>query len=199
MRYSRILISLALLSATATSAIAQQSASPTNAIEPSADQLAIATRLMDVMMPPAQREAMVATIVDAIMQNVLAGITSNERIATSLSRIRGGQAVFDRFAERQRNLTQLSMRENLPSMIDAMAVAYARQFTAAELVEMERFFATPTGQAYVIKSSSIMADPAVAAWQRRVISADMERLPQEIERFAAELSELVEKDEGNGG
>jgi hypothetical protein len=177
-------------------ALAQTDVSPTVVAEPSATQLAAATRLMDVMMPPAQREAMTLAMVDAMLQNMATGVLNSDPIKTALEGRPEARPLFERFMERQRGLAQQSMRRNLPSMIDAMAIAYARRFTAVELAEMEAFFATPTGQAYVVQSGQILSDPAVAGWQQRVMAEDIERIPAELSRFRAELRELIEKESG---
>ncbi|HEX5183516.1 MAG TPA: DUF2059 domain-containing protein [Allosphingosinicella sp.] len=48
-----------------------------------------------------------------------------------------------------------------PDLRDGLAHAYARRFTVEQLTEMNRFFATPAGQAYASESMLIMIDPDV--------------------------------------
>lgn len=147
-------------------------------------------------MPPAQREAMTSAMVDAMLQNMATGLLNSDPIKTVFERRPEARPLFERFMERQRGLAQQSMRRNLPSMIEAMAMAYARRFTATELAEMEAFFSTPTGQTYVVQSGQIMTDPAVAAWQQRIMAEDIQRMPAEMSRFRAELRELMDEEDG---
>ena len=51
------------------------------------------------------------------------------------------------------------MTETEPSVRDALAHAYARRFTVAQLAELDHFFATPTGKAYVADSLTLMMSP----------------------------------------
>ncbi len=173
-------------------------AAPAALAEPSPERIAAATRLMDQMMPPAQREMMVAGMVEAMLNNIASGVMNNGPLKQVFEQTPAARPVFERFLARQRDLAQLSMRQNLPSMIDAMAIAYARRFTPAQIEDMAVFFATPTGQAYANESLSIMSDPAVAGWQQRVMAQDMERLPAEMTRLANELREVADKEDGNG-
>ena len=46
-----------------------------------------------------------------------------------------------------------------PGVRDALAHAYARRFTVAQLGELDRFFATPTGAAYAADSTTLMMSP----------------------------------------
>ena len=97
------------------------------------------------------------------------------------------KAVFDRFLARQQQLTLDQVNDQLPGLFDAMARAYARRFTVGQLGEIEAFFNTPTGRAYMTESMSIMSDPDIAAWQRQSIAASMDRLPTELERLRKDL------------
>jgi len=46
-----------------------------------------------------------------------------------------------------------------PEMREAVAHAYANHFTLAELEEIDRFFATPSGGKFAAQSMTIMTDP----------------------------------------
>lgn len=58
-----------------------------------------------------------------------------------------------------------------PGMRKGMSEAYAINFTAAELADIERFFTTPSGATFARKSYALASDP-------RLIAASMEALPQ---------------------
>lgn len=93
-------------------------------------------------------------------------------------------------------------------MQGGLAKAYARKFTAAQLTELNGFFATPTGKAYAHEWMALQADPEVMlAMVKAVpplvtkfmdrgpeIEADMKDLPKErgLEDFSeAELKKLA--------
>lgn len=63
-----------------------------------------------------------------------------------------------------------------PSMRDGLAHAYARKLTAAQLTELNAFFATPTGSVYASESMALGADPEVMVTM-------MKALPPVISKF----------------
>lgn len=65
-----------------------------------------------------------------------------------------------------------------PGMRKGMAEAYAIAFSAAELADIDRFFATPSGATYAEKSYALASDP-------RLMAAAMEGLPQMMAQFKA--------------
>lgn len=95
-----------------------------------------------------------------------------------------------------------------PPMRKGIARAYARKFNAAQLTEMNGFFATPTGAAYAAESFAIQYDPEVMATTMQAmpvmmakvmgsaadVEAKIKALPQErkiAELSAAELNQLA--------
>ncbi|MBB5706357.1 DUF2059 domain-containing protein [Sphingopyxis panaciterrulae] len=155
---------------------------------PASDRIAAAQSLIEVMMPAAQREEMMGQLVAVTMANVSAGMQQHFG-AAELAADPKAKTVFDRFVARQQQLTVEQLRTQLPGLFDAMARAYARRFTVAQLGEIETFFRTPTGRIYVTESMNIMSDPDIAAWQRQSIASSMERLPAELERLSQELKD----------
>lgn len=63
-----------------------------------------------------------------------------------------------------------------PGMRKGMSEAYAIAFTSAELTDIDRFFATPSGATYAAKSYALASDP-------RLMAAAMEGLPQMMAQF----------------
>jgi hypothetical protein len=64
-----------------------------------------------------------------------------------------------------------------PSIREGLAEAYARRFTASQLADMNRFFDTPSGQAYAANAMSIQTDPAVMSRMQAIVPVLMQRLP----------------------
>lgn len=155
--------------------------------EPNAEQLAAAKQLIDLILPPSQRIDMVNTMVGAMLKNMTDGILADPTLRSTLNERPEMASVFADFVERQRRKTESQMEASLPGLVEAMSRAYARAFTLSQLTDMQDFFATPTGQIYVVKSVSLMSDPDVAAWQRNSMQESMADMPSEIERLVSEL------------
>lgn len=65
-----------------------------------------------------------------------------------------------------------------PAVRKALARAYAREFSIAELAEMDRFFATPAGAHYAAKSLEITMDPEMMTAMTEVMPQMMEAMPE---------------------
>lgn len=95
-----------------------------------------------------------------------------------------------------------------PPMREGLARAYARKFSAAQLTQINAFFATPAGSAFAAQSFALQADPEVMAATMQAmpmmlskmmaggpqLEAQMKALPQErklSELSAADLDKLA--------
>jgi hypothetical protein len=178
---------LIALTATLTPSVAFAQAAPAVvAAEPDAARLASARQLLDQIMPPATREAMIQSMLTPMQANMRQGIMQSPGMQKALGNLKA-KAVFDRFLAKQDARTGTMLRESLPGMVDAMSRAYARRFDVAQLDDLKRFFATPSGQAYVANSFSIMADPDIAAWQRKLMSQAMTNMQDDIAAMAKDI------------
>ncbi len=64
-----------------------------------------------------------------------------------------------------------------PSIHEGLAEAYAARFTTSQLADMNRFFATPSGQAFAANVMTIQTDPAVMTRMQAIVPVLMQRLP----------------------
>lgn len=182
----RNLVAAGLLAATMpTAAVAQPAPASTTQVDPA--RLAAARELMSLIMPPAQREAMTNAMIGGVMANMTAGISNSANLEAAFAAQPAARAVWDRFIARQMQLATDDLQAEMPALIEVMAKAYARRFTLDQMADISAFFGTPTGQAYLRESMTVMSDPDVAAWQRRVMAESMGRVPAEMERFMNEL------------
>lgn len=101
------------------------------------------------------------------------------------------------FAERQRLTTKAIfdgmasvMAQFEPEMREGMAEAYASRFTAVELTEIERFFATPTGARFAAEAILIANDPAVAKRTQAMTPVMLKEMPALIARATAATAGL---------
>jgi hypothetical protein len=74
--------------------------------------------------------------------------------------------------------------------VTAMTRAYARRFSLAELADMKRFFASPSGQAYVQKSPTVMSDPDVMRWSQTMITRALDKAPAAAKALRDEINAL---------
>lgn len=183
----------ALLLATATLApfsAAAQTAPAAAAADVDPARLAEARKLIEIMMPPALREQMINGMVAGISDTLAKSMLDDPHIKKLIGEKPGARDVVMRFIDRQKQYTLAEMRTSLPGMFEAMARAYARRFTVAQMREMGAFFATPTGQLYIAQSSTIFSDPDVAGWMQQLMRRSMERAPAEVRTLQGELEKL---------
>jgi len=71
--------------------------------------------------------------------------------------------IVDRHIRASETEMKALVQQHLPGLLDAIAIAYAREFSLKELQELRAFVGTPTGQRFFARSAALMQDPAVAA------------------------------------
>lgn len=157
---------------------------------PEPERVEAARELLNILMPPAQREAMMLAMIEPMIANLEAGMMQAPELQAALSDNPDVRALFLDFVAVQRSRALESASANLPSMIEAMSRAYARRFTRREMREIGEFFETTAGRAYLQQSNSIMADPDIAAWQRETMARSMQHLQTDIQDFMTRLSAL---------
>jgi hypothetical protein len=158
------------------------------ATTPAPENLAIAREIIDIILPPENRDAIVARMSDTLMAQM-------RDAALRAADIRADpevQRILDRFLERYRAVASELNRDGVPVMFEAMARAYARMFSHDDLVQIRAFAATPVGRRYFQQAPELFADPDVAEANRaqmaRTLAAIqplMEELRREIDAHAA--------------
>jgi hypothetical protein len=176
-------VMMALALTVATPALAQNTT-------PDPARVASAKSLMDVIMPPAKREAMIDTIMRGMMNNINQMMTSSPEMAKAFGGDERALAIFEKFMKRQQESSISMLKANFPGMMDAMANAYARRFTSSQMGEMKAFFETPTGQVYIDQAATIMTDPDIAKWQQDLMAKGFANLPKDAEAMMAEIKAL---------
>ena len=176
----------ALLMATPAAA---QTPAARGASTPDPARLAAAERLLTVLLPPARFKTMIDGMTAAMEQNLLQSFRGNPALGGMFDdpRVR---PIFERYMTRLTTDSTATMRAAQPAMMVVMTRAYARRFTVAQLGELDAFFRTPTGQAYMDQGTTIMSDPDVADWQQQMMRQQFDRLPQAIAALTAELQAL---------
>lgn len=135
-----------------------------------AAKLAEAHGIIQIMYPPATRQQMLDKVMADMtgpMRNLpLAGITDP-----------GLKAIFRDYMDQTFGQMHAMVVRRLPDMIGAMTIAYAHQFTLAELKDIHTFALTPSGHDYFSHAATVLGDPAVKKVMVDLM-ADGQRLSQ---------------------
>ena len=191
MRHAFLGVALLAGAVAPSAAHAQGSAAAVAAPDPA--RLAAARELIDVLMPPESRARMIEGMIAPMLGNLQQGIAQSPMFSSAMAQDPQMQTQFAAFMDRQQTRTMTLMRDGLPSMVDAMARAYARRFDVAQCRDIKAFFATPSGRAYMQQSLTIMADPDVAAWQRSMMESSMAHMQADVAEFAKHVATPEQK------
>jgi hypothetical protein len=168
--------------------VAPMAASPVAAPAPA--NLAAATAVVDLIMPAASRDQMMDQMMAAMMQGMVGAMTQSPQLQAAFEKEPRARAIFEKSLARQQAETLADVKAQMPGMLTAMSRAYARMFSLAELDDMKRFFASPTGMTYVRKAPGIMSDPDVVAWSRTMIDRAVAKAPAQAKALADEIAAL---------
>jgi Uncharacterized protein conserved in bacteria (DUF2059) len=153
-------------------------------------RLTAATKLLDTMMPPARRAIMIDGLVAVSSANIAKGMSANPAFSKAFGDDPRVGPIFQKFMTTQQAEMRQLLTGNLPEMIAAMRNAYARRFSTEQMSEIQSFFASPTGQLYMEKGATVMADPDVSAWQQKMIGLQMAKMPDATRALATEIMAL---------
>lgn len=163
---------------------------PPDVVVPSPDRIEAATELLEILMPPGQRQAMISQMLGPMLANIEQGMAQSPEFQADFAENPQAQSLFTQFMARQRVRTIERMNAQLPDMFAAMTRAYARRFTENQMEEIGEFFESNAGRAYLRETNAIMADPDIAAWQRRFMAASMREVRAARDQFTAEMQSL---------
>lgn len=158
--------------------------------EPDAARLAAATRLVEVVMPPALREQMIEQTASAMVANVGKAVMGSPRMVTAFEKEPRARPIFERYMAKVADDTRTMMRDMMPDMITVMRRYYVRQLTVAQINEVHEFYATPTGKKFTLSAASVMADPEYGRLMQTTMAKVMERAPAQAKAMNDELKAL---------
>lgn len=133
--------------------VAAQPAAPVQGDEPA--KLAEAHAIIAIIYPPATRQQM--------MDKMLTEFTAPMRQSLPIDGITdpGLKSLFTDYMDQMFAAERPLLMSHLPTMLEAMAAAYAHQFSLAELKDIHAFAETPSGHLYFSRMMAILGDPAV--------------------------------------
>lgn len=184
----RLMITALLL--TVASPVFAQPAQIAAVTEPDPARLAAATRLVEVVMPPALRELMIEQSSGPMLDSLGKAMMNSPQMALAFAKEPRARPVFERFLAAQAAETRGMMRDMMPAMIRIMARSYARQLTVAQMVEARDFYATSSGQAFAIVGATVMSDPEFAGVMQQALVKSMATMPAKSKALVDEINAL---------
>lgn len=201
-------LGLSLLALPATAAMAQEA--PEEAVDPSRLVFARATvnhvfpegtyaRIMDKSMEMVTGSMLKATGEMALRDLAAIGGMPPEKVAEmgdgTLQQVI--EIMDPHYNQRMEASTRVMMREMgalmtqfEPAIREGLASAYAKRFTKAELMDLNAFFATPTGKAYAADSMILFMDPSVMGKMQEFMPVMMKQMPAVMEKVKAAVEGL---------
>lgn len=155
------------------------------AIDP--ERLELARALANTMLPPEHTARFVEEMVDQQMDLVTSAYTDNDEFKQITREAPRVARRFNQFVEEASRVTARVITDNMPSLVEATAQAYARRFSVTELKDLQAFYSTPTGQRFATENLMIATDPAMTSWQVRVMTTTQEELMPLLEPFMADV------------
>lgn len=184
-------------------------AGPVSVAAPEPARLAAAKQTVDYVFPTGTYSRMMGETMDKMMESILdstmhmpmkdlagiSGIETNDLGEGSLAEM---MAIYDpAYKDRMRLSTRTMMSEMgtlmtrfEPEIRSGLASAYAKRFDAAQLNELNRFFATPTGKAYAADSYIIMMAPDVMEKMQTFMPQMIQAMPAIIAKVKGATEQL---------
>lgn len=120
-----------------------------------AAKLTQARAIIGVILPPSQQDAMFAKLQSDLIAQMMP-------TRPGWMQDPGITKILDDFLSEAMAKQRVVFKKHLPDQVDAMAHAYSRRFSLAELQQINAFAQTPAGHHYLSESLAIVGDPAVA-------------------------------------
>ncbi|PHR19493.1 MAG: hypothetical protein COA41_07400 [Sphingopyxis sp.] len=205
-------------------AAAQEEPAPTTDVDTIAvdpDRLAAAQVTVDYLFPLGTYQRMMKGTMDKLMDSILSQTFDRPMGETMKGYGLDDEAIEDMgdtsindmmkardpyFEERMRISTTVMMDEMVdvmtamePAIREALTNLYARKFTASQLAEMNRFFATDTGGAFARDYMMVFVDPEMMESMMGMVPEMMQAMPRivkKVEEATAHLPPPLKHDAG---
>jgi len=143
--------------------------------------------------PEENREETLRNMLDPVFDTIIGSFMQNGDLQEALTQNPKMRKVFDDFIASEREETMRIMNQNFPTLMDAMAGAYARNMTTEELVDLRAYLQTESGQSFINVSMNIFSDPGVQAAQQSIMAQSLEKMPAKTEKLIADLRAALEE------
>lgn len=192
---------------------APSTSAPAPIAPPDAARLAAARPVIERIWPLGTYERLMRTTMDQTVGNMMSGLygMKMDDIAATMpdddkakgAALKGktlGEAMVaddPHFEERMRISMRVMademsriMTDAEPEVREALTRSYARRFTVAELGDLDRFFATPTGTAYARDSMLLMMGPDMMQAMQSFAPRMMKEMPAMMAKLEAATKHL---------
>jgi len=174
-------------------AIAQSSAPTDVAAGVDPARIETARKMLNRMLAPEKRVAMVETIIRPMMANMRQSFEQSPEFKKLFAANPEARKQMLAFIDQETERSLRIARDSMPAMYDAMAIAYARQFTPEQLADIERFYESPTGRVFLDRTPAVMSDPALMAAQRAMMQKALDGLQDRAKAMAQKLEQASAK------
>ena len=142
-------------------------------------RLAIAKDIVAIAYPVEIREQIFNGAMDAML------VQMRGTMFASLKNDPGAEHIVSSHVDRFVVKGKAILKGHIPAMMDALADAYSREFTASELTELRAFASTPAGSHFLQRSSAVLSDPSF----RAANESYLRELRPQIDKMQGELVE----------
>jgi len=164
-------------------AASAQGAPTTSSPSDEAARLTEARAIMAIRFPPEDRDAMFSTLFGQARDQIARGFPAN---LTGVDDP-GLNAIMEDFRRAVTEHASPIYRQHAAEFVEALAAAYAREFSLDELKALHDFARTPAGRHYLSSAARLAADPAYAA-AYTAMARDIGTIAQaDYKPFAAKL------------
>lgn len=165
------LYALAIFGFAPGTALAQESSVNADLAELSLANLDLGREIIALGYPEEMREAMLGPYLDTIVDQMKQ--SNDSRLDDIEPEMR--DSIMLKQQEMLVDLKAVIVRHT-PSLMDGLAKAYADSFSTAQLIEIRNFVATPTGQALISESYSLISNPYYTAATQPYLAEVMEQV-----------------------
>jgi hypothetical protein len=178
------------------------------ATPPDPERMALARQAIDYVWPLGTYRRLIANSMGG-MTDMMIGATLDVKTddmlppgtrpkGTPSGTLREAMAKEDPYFEERMRIMYRVMGEEMapiashvePQVREALATIYARRFTAEQLADMNRFFATPSGRAYAADSLTVYTEPEMTRAMATMMPELMKAMPAIMKRFETETAHL---------
>lgn len=175
------LLGLAGASLLPTAGYAQDEQAPEALQTPDLEHMALAQGVIDQAFPEEARTALFqesSELMQAQMTQTLANLVKDA----------GAIEILTAWQEAINVESSAILQRNIPMLMDGMATAYADTFSKKELADILEFVSTPSGQAFMLRSTDVLSHPAFAAANQTYIDESMELVISNLPDLIEDLS-----------
>jgi hypothetical protein len=150
-------------------------------VPPDPERLAIAEKIIVIVLPPERTEAMTSRIMALITKPMLAQASTAFQSDAGLARI------WDDYVADITRIARDTVHDMIPGLRVAYAQAYARYFSRDELAQILAFGQTPVGAKYLSRASDLLQDSSIQAVMMQSMTDTRTRIRPAIETFKTRL------------